>query len=336
MTSRLDNMHIKRLSRELSIKRKEALAKSLISRSNSIKNDEITDQNIPPSYFIKLPSMSKIKQKQSFSSLFNGDKSDDESIDSKPRSRSNSHNMSGKNMEQESTRIRNELSMFPKRRASINTQKQINLADINQTAIRRRSSCLNSILEQESNRLRNELSMVSKRRASDSTQTAIRRKSKCLNSLSPGMSLNEIVSEDIAPITPIRRQRNSISLFLQNSANRKNGSRRSSIKNASTVQYNDAYLKTITEASKKLLEFCQESGENDSDTSEDESTNTTNTATTNDDVGQNDQKMNSVSKPRNGSFVNGDGTFLPVIRDDSHLFRNLKDDKDDKAEGKKI
>jgi len=60
---------------------------------------------------------------------------------------------------------------------------------------------------------------------------------------------------------------------------------------------------------------------------------TTNTATTNDDGGQNNQKTNYISKPRvrKSSFVNCDGIFLPVIRDDSHLFRSLKDDR-----GKKL
>lgn len=281
---------------------------------------------VPVPYFLKLPSTSKMKPKKSFSSLFNGEHTGEDLSESKPRTRQNSMFL-GKDGDQEPN--------TPKRRPSATPQ--------------RRGSVTYSNLGSRSTPSKGGDQIAPRSRASSLTVTT-------------GKSLNDLIGVgDPNFIAPIRRQRNSISLFLKNSENRINGSRRSSIKDSS-VEYNDVYLETLTEASKKLVEFCQESGEYDGSDDELEAIDecdsplpSQTTPPSPNDIEQNNMNLgpidNSLSlkpvdnnnlslKPltkspsfvnrvRNLSFVNPDGSFLPMIRDVSHLMRLNSDITDD-------
>jgi hypothetical protein len=224
MTSRLDDMHIKRLGRELSFQRKKVLATSLLSSQDSDDDKLLINEHVQGTLALKLPSMRV--QKKSFSSLFNGNLTDEDLSDSKLTrngSKRISRQLSGKDGEAESPKTRP-----VHRRASDNTKMRTSLH-------RSRNSGKDSDPESAAGR-----------RVSDTSK------------IKGTSGSNLVPAEDSNFIAPIRRQRGSLTLFLKNSEKRKNGSRKPSIGD-NNIEYNDEYAMTVAESVKKLSDYVQKS-----------------------------------------------------------------------------
>jgi hypothetical protein len=251
MTSRLDDMHIKRMSRELSIKIKEILAVSLLPSKDSNDEEHLMNRNMRAPITIKLPSMSKIRKK-SFFDLFNGNLTDEDFDDSRPRRQSS-----------------RKLQISEKEYQSAGSDSGL------RTPIRRNNSTMKRNLSGK-NEIRNrgkdggDSYELPNRRASDTARMKpyIRNTGKdsgdsddLLDRRASGTSRKKshsISANQMGEIPPIRRQRNSMSLFLKNSEKRVNGSRKPSLNEGEKgVEYNDAYVTTVVESVKQLSYYVQ-------------------------------------------------------------------------------